>query len=307
MKPTESIYQRVSRNQRNSGFLVFSITVLVMFLGYFVGKMLGNPSLGIFLAFLFVILETLISFFAGDSILLAVSGAKEIQKQDHPVLFDIVEEVAIAAGLPRPRIFIITDPSPNAFATGRNSQIASVAVTTGILEKLNREELQGVLGHEMSHIRDHDTLYAMLMGVMVGSIALLCDFFLYARWFGAGSDEEERGNAVFFILGIILSIFAPILGAIIQMAMSRQREYLADEEGAMLTRNPLALASALEKISSNPEPLQAANRATQHLYIVNPLRNPEGEEASLFDTHPPTRERIRNLREMAHSSLDPGS
>lgn len=297
MAKPENIYNRIGKNQRDTAFLIFLITTLIVLFGYVLGRAYGNPAFGVGIALIFAIVEGLISFFAGDDILLAVSGAKEIQKSDNPVLFDVVQEMAIAGGLPMPRVFIIEDDSPNAFATGRDPQHAVVAATTGILEKLNREELQGVIGHEMSHVRDHDILYATIIGVMVGSIALLADFFW---WAPRSRDEEGNSNAIFAVIGIVLSILAPLIAMIIQMAVSRQREYLADEEGAMLTRNPLGLASALEKISSDPQPLQAANRATQHLYIVNPLRQADEDKPSLFDTHPPTSERIRILREMAH-------
>lgn len=297
MKSSESIYNRIGRNKRDTVILVFLITTLIVIFGYVIGRALGNPAMGLGIAVAFAVFEALVSFFAGDDILLAVSGAKEIQKSENPVLFDVVQEMAIAGGLPMPRVFIIQDDSPNAFATGRDPQHAVVAATTGILEKLNREELQGVIGHEMSHIRDHDILYATLVGIMVGSIALLADFFW---WAPRMRDDEDRGNALFLVIGLVLSILAPLVAVIIQMAVSRQREFLADEEGAMLTRNPLGLARALEKISSDPEPLQVANRATQHLYIVNPLRQANEDSPSLFDTHPPTGERIRILRQMAH-------
>lgn len=300
MASSTNLYERIARNKRNSYFLVASVMLVLVVTGCILGGAAGSVEGGAVTAVFLSIMLTLISVTSGDSILLSMSGAKEIQKKDNPTLFNVVEEMAIAGGLHLPRIFIINDSAPNAFATGMSPKRAQVAVTTGLLEKLNREELQGVIGHEMSHIRHNDILYATLMGVMVGSIALMCDYFLNNFRY---SRRRGRGNELFFILGIVLAIFAPILASIIQMTMSREREYLADSGGAQLTRNPLALAKALEKISSDNELLEVANRATQHLYIVNPLRTPRAEKPSLFDTHPPTKERVRILNDMAHESL----
>jgi len=296
----ENLFDRIARNQRDSYLLIGTVVALIVILGYVLGAAMGNPTMGLGIAMIFALFQTAISVTAGDSILLALSGAKEIQKSDNPVLFDVVAEMAVAGGIPMPKVFIINDNAPNAFATGRNPQNSDVAVTVGLLKRLDREELQAVIGHEMSHVRDNDVFFATLMGVMVGSIALLCDFFGRFRM-GESRDDDNRGNGLFIILWILLSILAPIVAYIIQMAMSREREYLADAGSAELTRNPLALASALEKISSDPETLTVANRATQHLYIVNPLHDANEEKPSLFDTHPPTSERIRILREMAHT------
>lgn len=299
MNQTEHLYERIARNRRNSYLLIMAVTTLLIVTGAVIGGAAESIESGVAIALIIAIVLTLVSVVSGDTILLTVSGAMEIQKSDHPMLFNVVEEMAIAGGVPLPKIYIIEDSAPNAFATGRNPQRAEIAVTTGLLEKLNREELQGVIGHEMSHIRHYDILFATLMGVMVGSIALLCDFFLRSYRYPKRQDRDSS-SAIFLLLGLVLAILAPMIAGIIQMAMSREREYLADAGGAELTRNPLALASALEKISSDPEPLEAANRATQHLYIINPLRTPNENKVSLFDTHPATKERIKFLLDLAH-------
>lgn len=300
MKLQEHLYERVARNKRNSYILILAVTALLIVTGFIIGGAAGSVEGGTGAAVIIAIVLTFISVTSGDSILLAVSGAKQIQKPDNPVLFNVVEEMAIASGLPMPQIYIIEDSAPNAFATGRNPKRAQVAVTRGLLDKLSREELQGVIGHEMSHIRHYDILFATLMGVMVGTVALLCDFFM--RNFRYSRRRNSNGNsAIFLLLALLLSVLAPLLAGVIQMAMSREREYLADTGSTELTRNPLALAKALEKISNDIEPLEVANRATQHLYIINPLRTPKEEKPSLFDTHPSTKERINILRELAHS------
>jgi len=210
----------------------------------------------------------------------------------------------VAAGVPMPKVYIIDDPSPNAFATGRDPQHSSVAITTGLLQKLDREELQGVIGHEMSHVRNYDIRFTLIVGVMVGSIALLAQLFLrYTFWFGGGRNRDDNNNgsgglgAILFIVGIVLAILAPFFTALVQMAVSRQREYLADASSVELTRNPHGLERALAKLAADNEPLHSANGATQHLYIVNPLKKLGGGSA-LFSTHPPIVDRINRLRQL---------
>jgi len=213
----------------------------------------------------------------------------------------VVEELSIAAGVPTPRIYVIDDTAPNAFATGRDPRHAVVAITTGLRQKLNRDELQGVMAHELGHVRNYDILFAMLMAVMVGVLVMLCDVFLRSLWFGGGRrrrGRQEGGNLiqlVLLIVALVLAVLAPILTRIIQMAMSRQREYLADASAVEFTRNPDGLASALAKISSDPEVLEVANRATAHLYIVHPIKRFEERASSIFDSHPPIKERVRRL------------
>ncbi|MBN1865748.1 M48 family metallopeptidase [Candidatus Sumerlaeota bacterium] len=249
----------------------------------------------------------LVSWFGGRGIILGVSGAKKIDHNDHPQLFNVVEEMAIAAGVKMPDVYLIDDSAPNAFATGRDPDHAAVAITTGLLEKLDRDELQGVMAHEMSHVRNFDIRFAMLMAVLAGTIVLMCDMFWRMAFYGrAGRSRSSRSGggrggggqvqAVLMIAAILLAVLAPIIAKIIQLALSRQREYLADVSAAELTRYPEGLARALEKISGDTDVLEAANRATEHLYIVSPVMAMRGREASVFSTHPPVAERVRRLR-----------
>jgi heat shock protein HtpX len=249
------------------------------------------------------------SYFAGDSLVMATSGAREIPRGEPPEryrqLVNVVEEMRLAGGLPPPRLWVIDDSAPNAFATGRDPQHASVAVTTGLLDKLDREELQGVIGHEMSHIGNLDIRFSLLVGVLVGSIALLADWFLRFTFWGGGrrgnNDRNGGGGAaaVIFILALVLAVVAPLIGRLVQAAVSRSRESLADATAVDMTRNPIGLARALRAISDDPEVLEVANRATQHLYIVNPIKSFEERAKSLWDTHPPIGERIRALEAIA--------
>ena len=230
----------------------------------------------------------------------------------------MVRELTIAADIPMPRVYIINDAAPNAFATGRDPQHASVAITSGLLGKLDREELQGVIGHELSHVRNLDIRFTLLVGVLVGSIALLADFFLrFTFWSGVagggrrrsgGSDSAGGLQAIMFVVAIVLAIIAPFFAALVQLAVSRQREYLADASSVELTRDPYGLERALAKIAADPEPLKEANRATQHLYIVNPLKKLGDHSSGLFSTHPPILDRINRLRQLSgEAPLDPAS
>lgn len=253
----------------------------------------------------------LVTYFGGSSMLMSMSNAREIQKPDDPQLFNVVEELSLAGGMPMPRIYIIDDTAMNAFATGRNPKHAAVAITVGLREKLNRDELQGVIGHELSHIRHNDVLFATLIAVLVGTLVMLCDLFMRSLWWGGGAmsrrrDDDDRDSKsnpmqiVLIVLAVVLAILAPILARIIQMAISRQREYLADAGSVELTRNPDGLASALAKLGGDTEKLDSVSRATAPLYIVNPILKAADDatdaDASIFDTHPPIPERIRRLR-----------
>jgi heat shock protein HtpX len=249
------------------------------------------------------------SWFAGDALVMATSGAREIPRGQPPdryrQLMNVVEEMRLAGGLPPPRVWVIEDSAPNAFATGRDATHASVAVTTGLLDKLDREQLQGVVAHEMSHVGNLDIRFTLLVGVLVGSIALLADWFLRFTFWGGGrrggSNRQGGGGgaALIFVLALVLAILAPLIGRLIQAAVSRSRESLADATAVELTRNPIGLARALRTISDDPEVLEVANRATQHLYIVNPVKSFEERAKSLWDTHPPIGERIRALEAIA--------
>jgi heat shock protein HtpX len=298
--------ERISRNKRNSVFLIVVFLAFVAVFGYVIGwAWIGDPVgaiFGLVLAFVVGIISGLATYYGGDRMVLAASRAKEITHDDAPVLFNVVEEMAIAAGLPMPKVYIIDDSAPNAFATGRDPEHASVAVTSGLLEKLNRDELQGVIAHEVSHVGNFDIRYAMLVGVLVGTTVLISDFFLRGLWFGGGSRGRGGGGGyaqlIMIVVAIVLAILAPIFARLLQLSISRQREYLADASAVRLTRNPKGLADALQKISGDREVLEAANRATAHLYIVNPVKAFEKRAKGLFSTHPPIDERIQILRSM---------
>jgi heat shock protein HtpX len=297
------MYDEIARNKRNSWVLVIVITAFLLLLGYVIGEYWGRGFGygGIVLALIVAVIAGLVSYYGGGGIILALSRAKKIEKKDHPQLFNVIEELSIAAGLPMPSIYIIDDTAPNAFATGRDSEHASVAITTGLLEKLSRDELQGVMAHELSHIQNRDILFAMMVGVMVGSIVLISDFFVRSVIWGGGRRRKGGGgggSGPLILVGIVLAIVAPIFAKMLQLAVSRQREYLADASAAQMTRYPEGLASALEKISGDREVLEAANRATQHMYIVNPIKPFEKRAKSLFSTHPPIEERVARLRAM---------
>jgi len=243
-----------------------------------------------------------ISYYNSDKIVMAISAAKQIQKKDNPILFRTLENLSIASGLPIPKVYIIDDSAPNAFATGRDPQHAAIAFTTGILSKLNKLELEGVAAHELSHVGNYDTRLMTIVSILVGTIALAADFFLRMSFFSRNDRDDDRGgNAIFMVLGIVMAILAPIVATLIQLAVSRKREYLADASGALLTRNPDSLADALLKISKDTEPLEVANKATAHLYISNPIKNQKGAItlfANLFNTHPPIADRVKALRAM---------
>lgn len=256
------------------------------------------------------------AYFGGANMVLAISGAKEVHHKDDPMLFNVVEEMAIAAGVPMPKVYVIDDEAPNAFATGRDPKHAAVAVTRGLREKLNREELQGVIAHEMAHIRNFDIRLMLLMAVLIGTIAMMADMFLQMMRFSSrgsrsssSSDKKGGGGIVVLVLvviGVLLAIIAPLLGRLIQLAVSRQREYLADASAVELTRNPVGLANALRKIDADPEVLEKANRGTAHLYIANPIKKFEerAQANSVFASHPPIKDRIRRLLALVR---DPGT
>ena len=302
---------RIAVNRRNSLFLIVCFLAFVTVFGYVIGyAWIGDPVgalFGLALAFVVGIISGLATYYGGDRMVLAASRAKEVTHEDAPVLFNVVEEMAIAGGLPMPKVYIIEDSAPNAFATGRDPEHASVAVTSGLLNKLNRDELQGVIAHEMSHVGNYDIRYAMLVGILVGTTVLISDFFLRGLWFGGGRGGRREGGGniqlIMIIVAIVLAILAPLFARLLQLSISRQREYLADATAVQLTRNPKGLADALQKISGDREVLEAANRATAHLYIVNPIKRFEKRSKGLFSTHPPIEERIKVLRAMETGGL----
>ena len=297
--------ERIARNRRNSLLLIAAFLAFITVFGYIIGwAWLGDPLralAGLAFALVVGVIAGLISYYAGDKMVLAASRAREITHDDAPVLFNVVEEMSIAAGLPMPKVFIVDDTAPNAFATGRDPEHAIVAVTSGLLEKLDRDELQGVIAHEMSHVANFDIRYSMLVGILVGTTVLISDFFLRGLWFGGGRGRRggDGGNQlqlIMMLIAIVLAILAPLFARLLQLSISRQREFLADATAVRLTRNPRGLADALQKISGDKEVLEAANRATAHLYIVNPIKNFEKRSKGLFSTHPPIEERIQILR-----------
>lgn len=305
----QTFYQQIAQNKRRSWLLLIVLTIILVVFGAVIGYALtgstGGATGAVVIALIMSVVLSLGAWFGGDSLVLSASQARQIGPNDAPQLFNVVQELSIAAGVPPPKVYIINDSAPNAFATGRDPQHASVAVTTGLLDKLDREELQGVLGHEMSHVRNYDIRFSLLVGVLVGSIALLSDMFLrFTMWGGArrSRSRDEGGGgaqAIILILALILAVLAPFFAKMVQLAVSRQREYLADASSVELTRNPVGLERALAAISADQEPLEVANRATQHLYIVNPIKKLDDSSRGLFSTHPPIRERIDRLRALS--------
>ena len=242
-----------------------------------------------------------VTYYNSDKLVMAISGAKQIQKKDNPTLFRTVENLCIASGLPMPKIYIIDDTAPNAFATGRDPKHAAIAFTTGILQKLEKLELEGVTAHELSHVGNYDTRLMTIVSILVGTVALLADFFFRITFYSRRDRDRSGGSGLFILIGVVMAILAPIIATLIQLSISRKREFLADASGALLTRHPDGLADALLKISQDKEPLEVANKATAHLYIVNPLKNHKdaiGWFAGLFNTHPPVDQRVKALRSM---------
>ncbi len=297
------MFEQISANKFKSGILVFCFLVLIFLLVWLFQYFLGMGVEGFILALLFASFSAFLSYWASDKIVLAISRARPVTKEEFPYLHNVVEGLAIAAGIPAPRCYVIDDTAPNAFATGRNPKNSVICVTTGLLQKLNRVELEGVIAHEMSHIRNYDVLLQTLTVVMVGIVALLSDWMLRGLFWGGGRRRSSsRGGgsatAVLAVVGLVLAVLSPIISQLIRLAISRRREFLADASSAQLTRYPAGLASALRKIAADKEPLEAANKATAHLYIVNPLKDLKGVVNKLFSTHPPIEERIAALERM---------
>lgn len=293
-----TLYTQSDKNIRNSYILITSFLFFVIGVGWVFSRALDSPGI-LVIAVIFSTLMSIGSYWFSDKIVLAMSGAKEIDHDSARELYHIVENLCITAGLPVPKIYIIDDTAPNAFATGRDPRHAVIAVTTGILQKLNKTELEGVLAHELGHIGNRDILFSTIVVILVGFVTLLADWFWRASFWGGRRRDREGNGGYIFIIAIILTILAPIVATLIQLAISRKREFLADADGALLTRYPEGLARALEKIAADQEPLEVANKATAHLYIVNPLKgNGNGRNwfANLFSTHPPIEERVAALR-----------
>jgi heat shock protein HtpX len=295
------MYSHIAANKRRSLFLLFAFIVLVGGVGYGLSFAFNRPGF-FWPIMIFAVAYAAFSYFASAKLAIMMSGAKPIAKKDAPKLYRIVENLSITAGLPMPQVYIIEDPSPNAFATGRDPQHAVVAVTSGIMELLEDEELEGVIAHEMSHVGNYDIRFMALVVALVAVVAMLSDLFLRMSFWGGFGDDDDSPSPVVLAIGIVGALLAPLAASMVQLAVSRQREFLADASGALLTRYPDGLARALAKIEADPRGLERANSATAPLYISNPLKGKGAGFASalarLFSTHPPTAERIRRLKEM---------
>lgn len=290
------MYGAIAANKRNT-FLIMAVFIgLISAVGWAVSLYFGNTSIT-YWVIAGALIYALIQYFMATKLAVAMTGAKEIEKRDDPRFYRIVENLSITMGMPMPKVYIIGDPAPNAFATGRDPKHAVVAATTGLMEIMNDTELEAVMAHEMGHVKNYDIRVSMIAFGLVSAIGFLTDIAMHMMFFGGGDNEERNVPPVFYIVGIVLIILAPIVAALIQMAISRQREYLADATGAMTTRHPEGLASALEKLSQHTQPMKHQNTSTAHLFFNNPLK--KGFLSNLFSTHPPLEERIARLRKNA--------
>jgi len=296
------MYEQIAANKRKSALIVALFVLFIFALAWLFGELAGMGRAGAVVAIVISIVFALISYYSSDRVVLAISRARPATKEEFPYLVNTVEGLTIAAGVPMPRCYVIDDTAPNAFATGRNPQNSVICVTTGLLAKMNRAELEGVIAHEMSHIKNLDIRLQTIVVVMVGIAALLSDWMMRSLWWGGGGrrSSRDKGGAggYLVVVGLLLAAFSPLIAQLLQLAVSRRREFLADASAAMLTRYPAGLASALRKIADDHEPLEAANKATAHLYIVNPLKDIKGAVNRMFSTHPPIEERIAALEKM---------
>ncbi len=305
MAKVNTAWDQVSGNIFKTWLIMFFFSLFTVGVIYILAQGFGYGQMGslsiVGFALIMAGVMNFASYFWSDKIVLGISGAKPIQQKDNPQVYRLVENLCIAAGLPTPKIYIIDDSATNAFATGRDPKHSAICFTSGILDKLNKVELEGVTAHELSHVGNRDTLVMSVVSVLVGMIALLSDFFLRSLWFGGrGNNDRDNNNTVFLIIALVSAILAPIVATLIQLAVSRRREFLADASGVLLTRYPEGLINALLKISKDKEPLEAANRGTAHLYIVNPFKGQQAGAflAGLFNTHPPIEARVKALKEM---------
>ena len=296
-----TLYSQHDSNIRKTWILIFSLSIFIIGLGWLFSYLYENIAI-LVIAFVWSILMNIFSYWYSDKIVLAITQAKPIEKKDNPELYRLVENLCITAGLPLPKIYILNENQPNAFATGRNSEHAIIAVTKGLLEKLERVELEGVISHELAHIGNRDMLLGTVIVILVGAIALLSRLFLRISFYGGERRRDSKGSAgaIFFIFGIVAAIVAPLAATLIRLAISRKREFLADATGALLTRYPEGLARALEKISTDTTSMKVANESTCHLFISSPFKGEQSKNwfTKLFSTHPPIEERTRALRDM---------
>lgn len=288
------MYSAIRANKRNTVIIMMVFLLLIGGLGALAGYLYDDHFITGIVLFI-AIIYALIEYFAASRMAISMAGGREIKKQDNPTLWNVVENLAIANGQPMPRVFIIDDPSPNAFATGRNPQHSYVAATTGLLQLMDKRELTGVMAHEMSHVKNYDIRVSMIVFGLVSAVAFISDFFMRMAWFGGDSDDDDNGSAM-LIFGLVAAILAPIVAGLVQLAVSRQREYLADSSAALLTRDPEGLAMALRKLQANSRPMRRQNTAMAHLYINNPLRS--GFFSRIFSTHPPIEDRIARLQKI---------
>jgi len=296
-----NIYEQVDRNKRRSMITIVLFAIFVAVVVYFLGQAFGYDQSFVGVALIFSGVSSFFGYWYSDKIILAVSRARPASKEENFKFYTAAENLSIAAAIPIPKLYVIDDSAPNAFATGRDINHAVIVATTGLLDKLNKTEIEGVVGHEISHIRNYDMRLMSVVAVLVGMITLLSDWLLRSSWRRREDREEGNVGGIFLIVGFILALLSPLIGQLIQLALGRRRELLADAGSAMLTRQPSGLIGALKKISSDREPLEAANKATAPLYIVNPLKGDEervGWFANLFNTHPPVEERIKALEGM---------
>ncbi len=294
------MWDQISSNKFKSIALVVVFVLLVALVGYVFGQATEWGNLGFVLALIVAFVMSWGSYWYSDKIVLAMSRARPVDRTVEPYLVNTIEGLAIAAGLPVPKAYVIDDPAPNAFATGRNPENAAIAVTSGLVQMMDRQELEGVLAHELSHVKNYDTLLQTLAAVLAGSVTLISEWMLRSFWWGGRNRDRDTGQfgAIIMIIAIVLALLAPLAATLIQLAISRKREYLADASAAMLTRYPPGLAGALRKIGGDRNVLRVANKATESLYIVNPLKARGGAMNALFNTHPPLDERIARLEAM---------
>jgi heat shock protein HtpX len=304
----ETFYQQIRQNKRRSVLLMITVVVILAVISWFFGFYLaGDPANAVWfmpIGGIIALALSLGAFYRGDSMVLGISQARQVSETEEPQLVNVVRELSLAANIPEPKVYVIEDSALNAFATGRDPEHASVAITRGLIDKLDREELQGVIGHELAHVANYDIRFSLLVGVLVGSIALLAD--MLARmtiWGGMGRSRRSGGGggaqAIILVIGLLVAILAPLFARLVQMAVNREREYLADASSVELTRNPYGLERALAKLTLDEEKLEVANRATQHLYVVNPVKKLDQASRGLFSTHPATVDRINRLRKLS--------
>ncbi len=301
------MYEQIASNKRRTWALMLGAVLLLAAVGYVLGLLFSTGPAGLVIAVVVAVLMSIGSYVYGDRVVLASTRAREVTAEEQPRLHNIVEGLSIAAGIPKPRVYVVPEQAPNAFATGRDPEHSSIAVTEGLLGMMNRVELEGVIGHELSHVVDRDILVGTVVATLVGAVVLISEFFMRAWWWGGvggrrGSDSRGGGpDAIMFMIGFLFLVLAPIAGSIIRYSVSRQREYLADAQGVLLTRYPPGLVGALRKIASSPTAMRSANNATAHLWLAQPSRfegDRMGAMERLFSTHPPIEERIRRLEEM---------